>query len=74
MGPSAISVFRHWPEMCRELEEDKVESVMYYRRHNGELILGPTSLGFNDVKFLAEREGFPVAAPHQIRKKFYRVL
>ena len=74
MGPSAISVFRHWPEMCRELEADKVESVMYYRRHNGELILGPTSLGFNDAKFLAEREGFPVAAPHQIRKKFYRML
>ena len=60
--------------MCRELEEDKVESVMYYRKHNGELILGPTSLGFNDAKFLAEREGFPVAAPHQIRKKFYRML
>ncbi len=74
MGPSAISAFRHWPEMCRELEEDRTESVMYYRRHTGELILGPTSLGFDDAQYLAEREGFPAAAPFQIRKKFYRML
>ena len=60
--------------MCKELEADKVDSTMYYRRHNGELILGPTSLGFNDPEFLAGREGHPVAAPHQIRKTFYRML
>lgn len=74
MGPSAIGIFRHWPDMCRELEEEKIESVMYYRRHNGELILGPTSMGFNDPEYLAERDGAPTAAPHQIRKKFYRML
>lgn len=74
MGPSAISAFRHWPDMCRELEADRTESVIYYRRHNGELILGPTSLGFNDPEYLAERGGLPFAAPHQIRKKVYRML
>ena len=60
--------------MCRELEADRHESVMYYRRHNGELILGPTSLGYNDPKYVAEREGLPNVAPHQVRKKFYRML
>jgi 2-polyprenyl-6-methoxyphenol hydroxylase-like FAD-dependent oxidoreductase len=60
--------------MCRELEEDRTDSVMYYRRHNGELILGPTSMGFNDPEYLAQREGHPFAAPHQIRKKFYQML
>lgn len=74
MGPSAISAFRHWPDMCRELEDDRTESVMYYRKHSGELILGPTSLGFNDPEYLAGREGFPYAAPHQIRKKLYQML
>lgn len=74
MGPSALSTFRHWPDMCHELEADRTDSVMYYCRHNGELILGPTSLAFNDPEYLAEREGLPHVAPYQIRKKFYRML
>ena len=74
IGPSALCILRHWPDMCRELEADRTESVMYYRRHSGELILGPTSFGFNDPKYLAEREGLPLVAPHQIRKKFYQML
>jgi 2-polyprenyl-6-methoxyphenol hydroxylase-like FAD-dependent oxidoreductase len=60
--------------MCDELEADRTDSTVYYRWHNGELILGPTTLGFNDPEFLAGREGHPFAAPHQIRKKFYRML
>lgn len=74
VGPSAISTFRHWPDMCKELESDKTDSTVYYRWHNGELILGPTSLGFNDPSFVSERGGQPFTAPHQIRKKFYRTL
>ncbi|KAF2118836.1 hypothetical protein BDV96DRAFT_619938 [Lophiotrema nucula] len=74
IGPSAMGIFRHWPDICRELEEDKEDSVLYYRWHTGELILGPTSLGFNDAEFVAGREGHPVTAPHQIRKRFYRML
>jgi hypothetical protein len=29
---------RHWPDMFRELEEDKVDAASYYVRHNGEII------------------------------------
>lgn len=76
IGPSAIGAFRHWPDMCRELDADRTESVVYYRKHNGELILGPTSLSFDDPEYLAEREreGLPFTAPHQIRRTFYRML
>ncbi|KAG6307815.1 hypothetical protein E4U22_004304, partial [Claviceps purpurea] len=48
IGPSALRAFRHWPDMCAELEKSKMDSIMYYRKHNGELILGPASLGHND--------------------------
>lgn len=74
IGPSAIGTMRYWPDMCRELEADRTDSVMYYRWHTGELILGPTSLWYNDPEYLAKREGLPFAAPHQVRKKFYRML
>ncbi|KAG5986887.1 hypothetical protein E4U54_005235 [Claviceps lovelessii] len=74
IGPSALGAFRHWPDMCAELEESKIDSTMYYRKHSGELILGPTSLGHNDPDYAAAWESVPFAAPHQIRKKFYRML
>ncbi|RAH81741.1 FAD/NAD(P)-binding domain-containing protein [Aspergillus japonicus CBS 114.51] len=74
IGPSAICTLRHWPEICRELDQDRSDSVMYYRRHNGELILGPTTLGYNSPEHLAQRHGLPYVAPHQIRRKFYRML
>lgn len=74
IGPSAICTMRHWPDMCRELEEDRSESVMYYRQHTGELILGPTSLGYNEAEHVEARAGLPLVAPHQVRKKFYRML
>nr|POE70869.1 fad-dependent monooxygenase mdpd [Quercus suber] len=60
--------------MCRELEEDRADSTTYYRRHTGELILGPTTPMYNDPEFLAEREGLPFVAPFQMRKKFFRML
>ena len=74
MGPSAMGIIRHWPDMCRDLEADRTESVMYYRKHTSELILGPTSMGFEHSKNQAEYEGRPFVAPHQIRKKFYQML
>ncbi|KAF1349192.1 hypothetical protein BDV97DRAFT_297389 [Delphinella strobiligena] len=76
IGPSAICTFRHWPDMLRELQGDKQESVMYYHKHNGKLILGPTSLGFDEPVYMTEAEakGYLVPAPHQVRKKFYRML
>ena len=43
---------------------------MYYRQHNGALILGPTTLHHND----SPSESPYLAAEHQIRRKFYRML
>ncbi|KAJ5518680.1 Monooxygenase FAD-binding [Penicillium expansum] len=72
--PSAIAVFRHWPDMLRELEEDKVTAPTYYYRHTSDLIYGPSEPSYNDPGHLAERENFPYAGPVQIRKKFYTIL
>ena len=74
IGPSATYAFRHWPDMCRELEAERTESVMYYRRHNGELILGPTSLGYNDTELQFDRDDLPSVTHHQVRRKLYRAL
>ncbi|ETI19889.1 hypothetical protein G647_08904 [Cladophialophora carrionii CBS 160.54] len=74
IGPSATATFRHWPDMMRELEADQHDSTMSYYTHDGELILGPTQLGFNDPKYMLEREGHPVTAPHQVRRKFFQML
>ncbi|KGO39785.1 Monooxygenase, FAD-binding [Penicillium expansum] len=72
--PSAIAVFRHWPDMLRELEEDKVTAPTYYYRHTSELIYGPSEPSYNDPEHLEERENFPYVGPVQIRKKFYTML
>ncbi len=75
--PSALEVFRHWPEMRREPEEDKCEARnVLITGINGELIDGPSDPNFNAPEHLAEREsrpgGFLTVGAVQIRKKFYR--
>jgi 2-polyprenyl-6-methoxyphenol hydroxylase-like FAD-dependent oxidoreductase len=60
--------------MLRELEEDRVDAPVYYRKHTGEVVLGPTTPTYNDPEFVAERHGLPFAAPVQIRVRFYRML
>jgi 2-polyprenyl-6-methoxyphenol hydroxylase-like FAD-dependent oxidoreductase len=61
--------------MSRELEADRDESVVYYRKHNGELILGPTSFEDGESGSSAERDGQPHVGPaHIFRKKFYQML
>jgi 2-polyprenyl-6-methoxyphenol hydroxylase-like FAD-dependent oxidoreductase len=76
--PSAMEVLRHWPQMCRDLEDDKVTAGTYYYRHNGELIVGPSEPSYNAPEHLVERAsrtgGFPYCGAVQIRKKFYRML
>ncbi|TVY84601.1 FAD-dependent monooxygenase mdpD [Lachnellula suecica] len=73
--PSAIAVMRHWPDMARQLKEDKVDVPSYYVRHNGEVIYGPSVPTFNDPEHMAERPAdFPFMGPVQIRKKFYKML
>ncbi|KAL9111229.1 MAG: hypothetical protein Q9227_004307 [Pyrenula ochraceoflavens] len=71
--PSAVGVMRHWPQMARELDEDKVAAPTYYARHNGEKIYGPSEPNYNEPEFLAEREGLPFVGPVQLRKKFYQM-
>ncbi|KAL2173102.1 uncharacterized protein P884DRAFT_212997 [Thermothelomyces heterothallicus CBS 202.75] len=72
--PSAVAVFRHWPDMYREIEADKVDAPMYYVRHTGEVIYGPSKPTYNDPEHAAERKKHPFVGPVQIRKKFYRML
>jgi 2-polyprenyl-6-methoxyphenol hydroxylase-like FAD-dependent oxidoreductase len=76
--PSALDIMRHWPQMRRELEQDKVTVGTYYYRHNGELIDGPVDPNFNAPEHVNKREGqpggFPSVGTVQIRQKFYRML
>ncbi|KAK3681348.1 FAD binding domain protein [Podospora appendiculata] len=73
--PSALAVLRHWPQMARELEDDKVTAGTWYYRHDGELIDGPATPGFNSPESVAERgDGFPYVGAVQIRKRFYVML
>jgi 2-polyprenyl-6-methoxyphenol hydroxylase-like FAD-dependent oxidoreductase len=74
LQPSSLRFIAHWPDLLQELDQDRVEAPVFYRKHTGELILGPTTPTYNDPEFLAEREGDPFAAPVQIRVKFYRML
>ncbi|KAI3318555.1 putative monooxygenase [Xylariaceae sp. AK1471] len=72
--PSAISAFRHWPDMARELREDQLSGKTYYYKHDGELIYGPSDAAFNDPEFLDKRKDWPHVEAFQIRKRFYRML
>lgn len=76
--PSALEALRFWPQMCRELEEDKVTAGTYYYRHDYELTDGPTQRNYIAPEHVAERERRPGESPYcgavQIWKKFYRML
>nr|UYO77196.1 FAD-dependent monooxygenase [Trichoderma balearicum] len=72
--PSAVAIMRHWPDMYREIEEEKVDAPIYYVRHNGETIYGPSKPTYNDPEHAAERKNTPFVGPVQIRKDFYRML
>ncbi|GFP60627.1 hypothetical protein ACSS6W_004246 [Trichoderma asperelloides] len=71
--PSAVSVFRHWPDLMYDMEEEQVDASVKYVRHSGEHIYGPTIPNFNEPEFVAARKG-PTVAAAQIRQKFYRML
>ncbi|KAI1328257.1 putative monooxygenase [Xylariaceae sp. FL0255] len=72
--PSAIAAFRHYPDMVRELEEDRLTAQTYYYRHDGELVYGPSEPAFNDSEFEKQRQDWPKVGAMQMRKKFYRML
>ena len=71
--PPAVSIIRHWPDMCRDMEEEQVHAAVSYETHDGRHIYGPTVPSFNDPEHLASRKG-PFVAPAQVRRKFYRML
>ena len=68
-----MSVFRHWPEMSREIEEQQYDAGMSYKKHSGEHIYGPCPPSFNDVENRVGRLG-PYVAAAQSRVKFYKML
>lgn len=77
--PSALEFLRQWPQMRRELNDDRVDAGTYYYRHDGELIDGPSMPNFNAPAHVAERaarhpEGFAEVGPVQIRRRFFRML
>ena len=71
--PSAMSIFRHWPDMCREIEADQYDPMMSYKKHSGEHIYGPHPPSFNDPENKVGRVG-PHVAFIQNRIKFYRMF
>lgn len=73
MQPSAVSIIRHWPDMCRDMEEEQVNAAVSYEMHSGEHIYGPSVPSFNDPEHVADRKG-PFVAPAQIRRKFFQML
>ncbi|KAL8820679.1 MAG: hypothetical protein Q9191_007464 [Dirinaria sp. TL-2023a] len=71
--PSAMSVFRHWPELCKEIEQEQYDCWMSYYKHSGEHVYGPNPPSFNDPENIAGRKG-PYVALMQSRVKFYKSL
>ena len=71
--PSALSVFRHWPELCQEIEREQYDCWMAYYKNTGEHIYGPNPPSFNDPENAVGRKG-PHVAFMQSRIKFYQSL
>lgn len=71
--PSAVLMWRHWPEMGYEIEANQYDVGMSYYRHSGERIYGPAPPMFNDAEHLAGRRGFSSVNAHA-RIKLYRAF
>lgn len=72
--PSAVAVFRHWPDLMRDMAEQQVNAGVTYKTHTGKHIYGPTVPNFNEPQHLSTRKGPKFVAPAQVRQKFYRML
>ena len=68
-----MSIFCHWPELCKEIEEEQYDCWMSYYRHSGQHIYGPSPPSFNDPENTVGRKG-PHVAFMQSRIKFYKSL
>ena len=68
-----MSIFRHWPELCKEIQQEQYDCWMSYYRHSGQHIYGPKPPSFNDPENTIGRKG-PHVAFMQSRIKFYKSL
>ena len=71
--PSAMSIFRHWPDACREIESEHHDCMMSYYKHNGEHIYGPMPPIYNDPENKKGRRGPHCAFQHR-RVNLYRTF
>lgn len=71
--PSAMSIFRHWPELWKKIEEEEYDCSMAYFKNTGEQIYGPCPPSFNDPENAVGRKG-PHVTIMQSRIKFYKSL
>ena len=73
IGPSAIKVFRNWPQAAKENEEISYDPWVSYHKHTGERILGPKPL-FTDDSKTDEGTNIPKRIYRHHRPKFHRLL
>ncbi|KAL9611911.1 MAG: hypothetical protein Q9167_003464 [Letrouitia subvulpina] len=73
LQPSAMSIIRHWPELCKEIEKEQYDCTMAYYKNTGEHIFGPVSPSFNEPENVVGRKG-PHVALMQSRVKLYKSL
>lgn len=71
--PSALSILRHWPRLCKQIEDEQYDCWMSYYRHTGEHVYGPSPPVFNDPENLVGRRG-PHVGFMQSRIKMYKAL
>ena len=69
-----MSIFRHWPELSKEIEEQEYDCWMTYYKHNGEHIYGPRPPSFNDPENAVGRRGPHVAFMHSRVKLMMSLL
>ncbi|KAL9064650.1 MAG: hypothetical protein Q9161_008737 [Pseudevernia consocians] len=73
IGPSAIKVFRNWPQAAKENEEISYDPWVSYHKHTGERILGPKPL-FTDDSKTDDGTNIPERIYRHHRPKFHRLL
>ncbi|ETI19892.1 hypothetical protein G647_08907 [Cladophialophora carrionii CBS 160.54] len=73
LQPSCMSVYRHWPRMSKEIEEEQYDAGISYWHNTGDRIYGPGPPEFNDAEALEGRKG-PRVGFMQGRIKFFNML
>ena len=69
VGPSAIKVFRNWPELAAENEKIIYDLWISYHKHTGECIVTPGPFTWDSSGGVIPERIYPHHRP-----KFYRML